>query len=302
MIKKYKYYIFLHLIILMWGLTGILGKLILLDAYVLVWFRVWIAFVFLGFYMILTRKSLKINSFKLSLKLILVGVFVALHWITFFKAIQLSTASLGILCLATTTLHVTWLEPIIMKRAFSWLEFFLGLVVILGIYFVSSDFNPTQYEALFYGLMSAFFAALFAVFNAQMAEETSTMTITFYEMLTSFVFISLIFLINGELNMSLFEMRVSDFLWLLFLGIACTSFAFLVTIEIVKILGTFSVSLSINLEPVYTMILAALILSEHQGLNFRFYIGSLVIVMVVFLNAWIKNIQKRKAMKYNNLS
>ena len=286
----------------MWGLTGILGKLILLDAYVLVWFRVWIAFVFLGIYMVSTRKSLKINSLKLSFKLILVGVFVALHWITFFKAIQLSTASLGILCLATTTLHVTWLEPIIMKRAFSWLEFFLGLVVILGIYFVSSDFNPTQYEALFYGLISAFFAALFAVFNAQMAQETSTTTITFYEMLTSFVFISLIFLINGELNMSLFEMRVSDFLWLLFLGIACTSFAFLVTIEIVKILGTFSVSLSINLEPVYTMILAALILSEHQGLNFRFYIGSLVIVMVVFLNAWIKNIQKRKAMKYNNLS
>ena len=286
----------------MWGLTGILGKLILLDAYVLVWFRVWIAFVFLGIYMVFTRKSLKINSLKLSLKLILVGVFVALHWITFFKAIQLSTASLGILCLATTTLHVTWLEPIIMKRAFSWLEFFLGLVVILGIYFVSSDFNPTQYEALFYGLISAFFAALFAVFNAQMAEETSTTTITFYEMLTSFVFISLIFLINGELNLSLFEMRVSDFLWLLFLGIACTSFAFLVTIEIVKILGTFSVSLSINLEPVYTMILAALILSEHEGLNFRFYIGSIVIVMVVFLNAWIKNIQKRKAMKYNNLS
>ena len=285
----------------MWGLTGILGKLILLDAYVLVWFRVWIAFVFLGIYMVSTRKSLKINSLKLSFKLILVGVFVALHWITFFKAIQLSTASLGILCLATTTLHVTWLEPIIMKRAFSWLEFFLGLVVILGIYFVSSDFNPTQYEALFYGLISAFFAALFAVFNAQMAQETSTTTITFYEMLTSFVFISLIFLINGELNMSLFEMRVSDFLWLLFLGIACTSFAFLVTIEIVKILGTFSVSLSINLEPVYTMILA-LILSEHQGLNFRFYLGSFVIVMVVFLNAWIKNIQKRKAMKYNNLS
>ena len=95
----------------MWGLTGILGKLILLDAYVLVWFRVWIAFVFLGFYMILTRKSLKINSFKLSLKLILVGVFVALHWITFFKAIQLSTASLGILCLATTTLHALVIMP-----------------------------------------------------------------------------------------------------------------------------------------------------------------------------------------------
>ena len=251
----------------MWGLTGILGKLIDLDAYVIVWFRVWIAFVSLGMFMFITKRHIKVKSFKLSLKLLLVGVFVALHWITFFKAIQLSTASLGILCLATTTLHVTWLEPIIMNRRFSWIEFLLGLLIILGIYFISSDFNATQYEALTYGLISALLAAFFAVFNAQMAEEISTPIITFYEMLTAFVFISLIFICKGELNSSLFEMTTSDFLWLIFLGIACTSVAFLFTIEIVKILGTFTVSLSINLEPVYTMLLAVFILSEHNLLN-----------------------------------
>ena len=121
-------------------------------------------------------------------------------------------------------------------------------------------------------------------------------------MLAAFIFISFIFLIQGELNSELFNMTISDLLWLLFLGIACTSIAFLVTIEIVKILGTFTVSLSINLEPVYTMILAVVILSEHHLLNSRFYIGSFVIVLVVILNAWIKNIQKRKAIKLNKLS
>ncbi|MAO31962.1 MAG: EamA family transporter [Crocinitomicaceae bacterium] len=300
--KKYKYYILLHLIIFMWGFTGILGKLIHLDAIVIVWFRVWIAFLFLGAFMIFTKRSLLINSSKMIIKLIIVGLFVGLHWMSFFKAIQLSTASLGILCLATTTLHVTWLEPIIMKRKFSWTEFFLGLLIILGIYFISSDFNPQQYEALIYGLISALLAALFAVYNAQMAEEISTSIITFYEMLAAFIFISFIFLIQGELNAELFNMTISDLLWLLFLGIACTSIAFLVTIEIVKILGTFTVSLSINLEPVYTMVLAVVILSEHQLLNSRFYIGSFVIVLVVILNAWIKNIQKRKAIKLNKLS
>ena len=189
-----------------------------------------------------------------------------------------------------------------MKRKFSWTEFFLGLLIILGIYFISSDFNPQQYEALIYGLISALLAALFAVYNAQMAEEISTSIITFYEMLAAFIFISFIFLIQGELNAELFNMTISDLLWLLFLGVACTSVAFLVTIEIVKILGTFTVSLSINLEPVYTMILAVVILSEHQLLNSRFYIGSFVIVLVVILNAWIKNIQKRKAIKLNKLS
>ena len=286
----------------MWGFTGILGKLIHLDAIVIVWFRVWIAFLFLGAFMIFTKRSLLINSSKMIIKLIIVGLFVGLHWMSFFKAIQLSTASLGILCLATTTLHVTWLEPIIMKRKFSWTEFFLGLLIILGIYFISSDFNPQQYEALIYGLISALLAALFAVYNAQMAEKISTSIITFYEMLAAFIFISFIFLIQGELNSELFNMTISDLLWLLFLGIACTSIAFLVTIEIVKILGTFTVSLSINLEPVYTMILAVVILSEHQLLNSRFYIGSFVIVLVVILNAWIKNIQKRKAIKLNKLS
>ena len=179
--KKYKHYILLHLIIFMWGFTGILGKLIHLDAVVIVWFRVWIAFVFLGGFMLFTKRSLLINSSKMMIKLIIVGLFVGLHWMSFFKAIQLSTASLGILCLATTTLHVTWLEPIIMKRKFSWTEFFLGLLIILGIYFISNDFNPQQYEALIYGLISALLAALFAVYNAQMAEEISTSIITFYE-------------------------------------------------------------------------------------------------------------------------
>ena len=286
----------------MWGFTGILGKLIHLDAVVIVWFRVWIAFVFLGGFMLFTKRSLLVNSSKLIIKLIIVGLFVGLHWMSFFKAIQLSTASLGILCLATTTLHVTWLEPIIMKRKFSWTEFFLGLLIILGIYFISSDFNPQQYEALIYGLISALLAALFTVYNAQMAEKISTSIISFYEMLAAFVFISLIFIFQGELNTELFNMTISDLLWLLFLGIACTSVAFLVTIEIVKVLGTFTVSLSINLEPVYTMILAVVILSEHHLLNSRFYVGSFVIVLVVILNAWIKNIQKRKAIKLNKLS
>lgn len=290
------------MIIFMWGFTGILGKLIHLDAVVIVWFRVWIAFVFLGGFMLFTKRSLLVNSSTMIIKLIIVGLFVGLHWMSFFKAIQLSTASLGILCLATTTLHVTWLEPIIMKRKFSWTEFFLGLLIIFGIYFISSDFNPQQYEALMYGLISALLAALFAVYNAQMADKISTSIITFYEMLAAFVFISLIFIFQGELNAELFNMTISDLLWLLFLGIACTSVAFLVTIEIVKVLGTFTVSLSINLEPVYTMILAVVILSEHHLLNSRFYIGSFVIVLVVILNAWIKNIQKRKAIKLNKLS
>jgi len=272
----------------MWGFTGILGKLIHLDAFVIVWHRVLIAFVALGIGLVYLKKSFKINSTTNLWKVFGVGIIVALHWMTFYKSIQLSTASLGILCLSTTTIHVTWLEPLIMKRKFSWIEFGLGLLVIYGIYFVSSDFKADDFEALAYGLTSALCAALFSVFNARLAQDIPSSTITFYELLIGFIFMSVVLLFTGDLNGNLFIMTMSDFLWLLFLGILCTSFAFLATIEVVKRLGAFTVSLSINLEPVYTILLAIVILNENELLGFQFYMGSAIIVIVVIANALIK--------------
>lgn len=294
MLSKYKYHILLHLIIFMWGFTGILGKLIHLDSLIIVWHRVLIAFIALGITLIFLKKSFRVSSGKDLLKVAFVGVIVALHWMTFYKSIQLSTASLGILCLSTTTLHVTWLEPLIMKRKFSWLEFGLGLIVIYGIYFVSGDFNSEEYEALAYGLSSALCAALFSVFNARLAQDLPSSTITFYELLTGFVFVSGVLLFTGGLNLEIFTMTLSDFLWLMFLGILCTSFAFLATIEVVKRLGAFTVSLSINMEPVYTILLAIVILNENEVLGMQFYIGSAIIVLVVIANALIKFYMKDK--------
>lgn len=290
----------MHLIIFMWGFTGILGKLIHLESLVIVWHRVLIAFMALVLFMLIRKYPIRVSSWKSILKLISVGIIVAMHWITFYKSIQLSTASLGILCLSTTTLHVTWLEPLVMKRPFQWIEFFLGLVVIFGIYFVSSDFKPNEYEALGYGLVSALCAALFSVFNGKLAQEIPTPTITLLEMLTGFVFISIVLAFQGRFSLELFVMSQSDFMWLLFLGILCTSFAFLVTIEIVKMLGAFTVSLSINLEPIYTILLAIFILNEHTLLNPKFYMGAALIIIVVALNAWTKNRQKKVELK--NLS
>ena len=288
MFQKYKYHILLHFIIFLWGFTGILGKLIHLDFYHIVWNRLLFALIGLAIAFYFMRISLKINSFKELSRLIGVGILVALHWITFYKSIQLSTASLGILCLSTVTLHVTWLEPLIMKRKFSWLEFALGLSVIGGIYIVSSDFNSNDYEALAYGLTSAIFAALFSVFNGRLVKTIPATTMTFYELLAGFIFLSIILMSRGEFDTSLFTMTTSDFLWILFLGLVCTSFAFLVNINALKRLGAFTVSLSINLEPVYTILLAIVILEENKLLGPKFYFGSVLIVFVVILNAVLK--------------
>ncbi len=294
MFQKFKYHLLMHLIIFMWGFTGILGKLIHLPSLQLVWYRILIAGLAMLIGLRLLKLPMRISSRKRLLQVMGVGILVATHWLTFYESIQLSTASLGILCLSTATLHVTWLEPIVFKKRFSWLEFTFGLLVIGGIYFVSSDFNPKQYLALGLGLFSALCAALFSVFNAKLAEDTPSSSITFYEMISGFVVLSVALLSRGEFNWKTMSMTWSDFWWLLFLGIVCTAFAFVSTIEVMKKLGAFTVSLSINLEPVYTIVLAIPILNENELLHSNFYLGAVLIIVVVILNAIVKGLLKRK--------
>ena len=278
----------------MWGFTGILGKLIELDALLIVWHRLWIAALALAIYMFLSKKMI-LPKGKTLVYSILVGLVVALHWITFYTSIQLSTASLGILCLSTTTLHVTWLEPLIMGKKFSWIEFGMGLLVICGIYFVAHDFKGEELRALGIGLLSALCAGIFSVSNGKLAQQTETPGLSLTELSTGFIALSLFFISQGKWNLQLFEMTASDFYWLLFLGVLCTSFAFLATIDIVKRLGAFSVSLSINLEPIYTILLAIVLLKEHKLLQTSFYWGAAMILTVVLANGIWKHKQRKIA-------
>ncbi len=294
MLEKYKHHIVLHLIILMFGFTGILGKLISMGSVQIVFHRVWIASVSLFLFMLLLKRPFRIANKKTLVGVCITGLVVGAHWITFFEAIQLSTASFGVLYLSTTTLHVSWLEPIVMKRKFSWMEFGLSLIVVIGIFMVTDDFSGNKLLALIFGLSSALLAATFSVFNAKFSQTTAPSTITLYEMAFATLAIAVLLLINGDFNSALWVFSTSDLAWLLFLGIVCTSFAFLVTVALVKTLSAFTVSLSINLEPVYAIILGIIILNENQKLDTKFYVGSIIIVMVIFANAFLKAYLKRR--------
>ena len=295
MFAKYHRHILLHLIILVWGFTGILGVVIQMDSLSIVWYRVLIAAISLFIGMLFLKKSFRVPSRKRLFQICLIGVVVGLHWITFFQAIKLSTASFGVLCLSTTTLHVAWLEPLVMKRKFSWVELVLSLFIVYGIYFVSSDFKSgDDFMALLYGLSSAVFAAVFAVFNAKFAMDTPPSTISFYEMVVASIFLTILLLCIGRIDANLFDIRLQDFFWLLFLGVICTSFAFLATIEIVKHLGAFTVSLSINLEPVYAILFGIFYLNENKVLDADFYVGAVIIIGVIFLNAGLKAVLKKR--------
>jgi drug/metabolite transporter (DMT)-like permease len=288
MFNKYRYHLLLHIIVFIWGFTGILGKLIHIDAYFIVWHRTWIAVVGVVVFLLVTKRKISLPTRSASLKAAGVGLIVAMHWMTFYKSIELSTASLGILCLSTTTLHVTWLEPLLFKKKFSISEFLLGLLVIYGIYYASDDFSLNDYDALIYGLFSAFFAALFSILNSKLVQETSSYQLTVYELGAGFLFVNVWLLISGDLSSSIFVMSGYDFLLLLFLGLVCTSLAFILSLEVVKRLGAFTTALTINLEPVYTILLAVVILNEDAVLNNSFYVGSIIIIAVIFLNSLLK--------------
>lgn len=294
MLQQYQNQFLLHLTIFIWGFTGILGKLIHLDPIVIVWYRVIIAAIGLFAYIKYTRLTYFIRDRKQLFYLIIVGIITSLHWITFYQTIAMSTASLGILCLSTVTLHVTWLEPLIMKKKFSWSEFAMGLIVIFGIYYVSTDLKVEEMGALAMGLISAFLAAVFSVGNAKLSQTIATPLITFYEMIVGALFITGLLAATDKLNLDYISMTTSDFWWLIFLGLICTSFAFVTIINVVKKLGAFTVSLSVNLEPVYTIILAIFILNEHELVGPKFYIGASIIICTVAGNALLKSYQSKK--------
>lgn len=290
---KLKYHILLHFIVLIWGLTGILGKLIHQEALILVWYRLLIAVLGLYIFFKFKKQPLKLPSTKTMFALLGIGCIVAAHWVTFYYSIQLSTASLGILCLSTTTIHVTWLEPLLFGKKFSWFEFLLSITVVIGIYLVANDFSGQEYLALVIGLFSAFLAALFSVLNAKVAEQVDAFRLTFYELVGGFVLLGLLLGATGKMNSTLLNVSMSDLLWLLFLGLVCTSFAFLANIEVLKRLGAFTVSLTINLEPVYTIILAIIMLGEDKLLSNNFYIGAGLIFLIVLCNALVKHRLKK---------
>jgi drug/metabolite transporter (DMT)-like permease len=294
MSKKIQYTIIIHLVVIIWGYTGIMGKAIILPATEMVWWRLGIAVISLGLLFPLIQKKLTKISLDLWIKTLFVGVLVGLHWITFFHSIKLSSISLGIICLATTTLHVSWLEPLIKKTKFNVLDLVLSIVVFGGMFLISTQ-QTGNIVAISVGLLSAFLAALFSVSNAVLVEKMPAPQLTLIELSSGFLVLSLFIIFQGDMNVALFSKIDADLFWkLLFLGVVCTSIAFILAVNATKYLGAFTVSLTINLEPVYTIILALIIYPGSEKMDPLFYIGSAIIVSAVVTNGIIKNKQRRR--------
>lgn len=288
--EKYKYNILLHLVVLIFGFTAIIGKFITVGSTILVWYRMLIAFAVIGVYLLFTKSSLKLKK-NGTIKTLLTGVIIATHWIFFFEAIKQSTASVALAALSSASLFTSLLEPIFFKRKVQLYEILLGLVVIAGLYFIY-EVNPKNGIGILLGVIAAFLASTFTVINGKLIQTYDSQKISLYELFGGFLAISIYLLLSGFSNWQEFYLSTSDLMWLLVLAIICTAFAFVMSVEVMKELTPFTVSLTINLEPVYGIIMAFLIFGEEEKMSTGFYIGTLLILTTIFVNVYLK--RKRK--------
>jgi drug/metabolite transporter (DMT)-like permease len=285
--SKLKNYLLLHLIVLIWGFTAILGALISLDAIPLVWYRMSLAVVFIVLYFVIKKKSFKVDGVGIG-KFFLTGVIIALHWIFFFKAIKASNVSVALVTMSTGAFFVSLIEPLFFKRRINKLEIVLGLIVILGLYII---FNfESQYRlGIFYALISSLLSAIFSVLNGLFIKKYAASTISLYQLFFGVVFITAyLFFMNG-FSISFFKISKLDWLYLLILSSFCTAYAFIASVKVMKYLSPYTVVLTLNLEPVYAILLALFIFGEKEKMNIEFYFGAFIVLFVVLVNGIIKN-------------
>ncbi len=284
-----KAYLELHIAVFLFGFTAILGDLISLSATVLVWWRVLITCISLLFLLRFGKRMTKLSR-RMQGILFGIGILVALHWITFFGAIKYSNASITLIALATASLFTAFLEPLILKRPISKVEVMLGLLIIPGMILVVSNIDLSMYMGIYLGLISALLASIFSILNKKYIDDAEPMTITFIELGAAWIFISLClpFIFYYTEEPISFWPTSMDLVYLLVLALACTTLAYVLSLRALKHLTAFASNLTINLEPVYGIILAWLILKENKELNPGFYLGCLMIVLVVFAYPLLK--------------
>lgn len=284
--SNYTHYLKLHFLIFIWGFTAILGALISLEAIPLVWYRLTLTIPFLLIWFWYKKISIRIN-FKAFLRFLFLAAVISLHWYSFFHAIKVSNVSITLIALSTGAFFTSLLEPIFFKRRVSFYEVLFGVLIIVILYFMNRV-DSFALQGMLWGLLAAFTSAIFSVINGLYVKTYKPELITFYEFGLGAVIISFVLLWQGGFSVDFFHLSTSDWVYLLILASICTAYAGLTSIKLMQHLSPYTIMLSINLEPVYGIILALIIFGEKEQMNPAFYIGGVLILGIVILNGLMK--------------
>jgi drug/metabolite transporter (DMT)-like permease len=293
---KLKSYLHLHLIVFIWGFTAILGKLLTIDAITLVWYRMFLASVFIFIYIKVKKLSVKINK-RQFFNYIIGGVVIAVHWVTFFYAIKISNISIALATMSTGAFFTIFIEAVYKKKKINSLELVFGLLAIVGLYIIYSSEISLQFGMLV-ALLSSFLSAVFSVLNADFVKEQTATVISFYEILFGVLAVTVYLFFTGDiLEVGFFKLEPLDYLWLFILSSFCTAYAFIVSVDLLKQLSPFTVMLTINLEPIYAIVLALILFPENEKMSTSFYLGAGLILLTVVANGIVKTVKTKNKKK-----
>ena len=289
---KFKNYFLLHIIVFIWGWTAILGKAISISALPLVWNRMWIALAGIFFYLVYTKGKWKIK-WKDFLKFAGVGILIAIHWLCFYASIKISNVSITLVCFSSGAFFTALVEPMFFKRRIDWIEIIFGLVAIGALSLIFSI--DTKYTlGIILSIGAAVTSSFFSVLNGLLIKEYDSKVISLYEMLTGFLFLTVYLSFNSGLNFSLIDLSGNDFICLLLLGLVCTAYPFIVAVDIMKEISPYTISLTVNLESVYGIILAYFIFGNDEKMSIQFYTATIIILLALIANALVKKYRREK--------
>ncbi|HVZ25430.1 MAG TPA: DMT family transporter [Sediminibacterium sp.] len=263
----------LHLSVFLAGFTGILGKLISLPEMVLVWYRMLLTALILGVLQITrTGKPIRLQP-KEVFQLLGIGSLIALHWVCFYGSIKLANVSVGLVCFAAVGVFTSMTEPLMTHKPFSWPELLLGTLSLFGIYLIF-HFDSRFRTGILLGILSALLAAVFSVLNKRIVNLAAAQRIMQYEMSGGLFLLTVLmpFYLHATPGALIFP-SLPDWCWLLVLSGLCTVIAMELMLQSLRKLSAFTQTLTLNLEPVYGIVLAFFLFHENRELNRYFYIG-----------------------------
>jgi len=282
-----KGFLLLHLSVFIAGFTGVLGRLIELDSAVLVWHRMAWATVLMALFLFL-RKELKRYELKDVMQMGGVGVLLCLHWVFFYASIKASNVSIGVVCFSLVGFFTALFEPIINKHRFSPREFLFSILTVCGVYLIF-QFDTRYRLGIALGIVSSALYALFAIANQHVGKRYEAKNMLLWEMIGGLVLLSAVFpLYNALIPVEKLMPTGMDYPYMAFMVVVCTIGLCMLQIIVLQKIDAFTVNLTYNLEPVYSILLAMVIFNEYQELNYSFLLGIALIIISVGLQTWSK--------------
>lgn len=277
----------LQVIVVLWGGTAILGRQISISAIPLVWYRLLICVVALVALVHFRKLALRVPATK-ALRYAAVGAVIGLHWVCFYGSIKAAGIATAVLTLSTVAFFTAIVEPIVFRRRVVVAELVIGALVVVGAALLLQLELAPDPLGLALGLGSALFAAVFGTLNGKLAHAEPPERLMLYELSAAAITVTLCFIPFPETFVAPSVLSIADIAWLLVLGIACTVIPQVWIIHVLRTLSPFTVALSVNLEPVYALVLAVLVFPDDPPLTARFYLGTALLLGLVLLNARLR--------------